>query len=164
MNQLNTLIIEGNLAQDPTTSTLTQKDLCTFSIATNRSYKVKEVIHEEVTFIQVETWGSLAKNCAEYLKKGRPVRVVGRIKQNRWKDTEGNPRERHLVVAEHVDFLSYSSQRDRNEDDTESSQEEVDTSKTIEQSTEAVAEASKVDVLPEAKGNASKGGRKQAAL
>ncbi len=111
MNQLNTLIVEGHLVRDPEFRDLPNSKVCTFSIGINRTFKVHDKIQEEVSFIRVETWGSQAEHCAEYLKKGRSVRIVGRIKQNRWEDKEGNPRERHVVVAEHVDFLPTSYQQ-----------------------------------------------------
>ncbi len=117
MNQLNTLIVEGNLVQDPESKVLASSStVCTFSIAINRSFKVQEKVQEEVCYILIETWGAQAKNCVQYLKKGRAVRVVGRIKQNRWEDKEGNHRERHLIVAEHVDFLPASYRPNRSED------------------------------------------------
>jgi single-strand DNA-binding protein len=46
----------------------------------------------------------LAEVCGEYLKKGRGLRVVGRLKQDHWTDPEGKPRSRVLIVAEHVEF------------------------------------------------------------
>jgi single-strand DNA-binding protein len=57
-----------------------------------------------VTFINVQAWRTLGKNCMIYLQKGRRVRVVGRLRQERWTDTDGGNRERILVVAEHVEF------------------------------------------------------------
>ncbi len=105
MNQLNTLIVEGNLVKDPESKELTNSKVCTFDIGINRSYKSQEKIQQEVTFIQVEAWAGLGESCAQYLKKGRSVRVIGRIKQNRWEDAEGKNRDRHIVVAEHIDFL-----------------------------------------------------------
>jgi single-strand DNA-binding protein len=55
-------------------------------------------------FINVQAWGTLGKNCMTYLQKGRGVRVVGRLRQERWTDKDGGNRERILVVAEHVEF------------------------------------------------------------
>ena len=59
---------------------------------------------KEVMFINVQTWGMLGKNCLNYLQKGRGVRVVGRLRQERWTDKDGGNRERILVVAEHIEF------------------------------------------------------------
>jgi single-strand DNA-binding protein len=46
----------------------------------------------------------LAEVCGEYLKKGRGVRIVGRLAQDRWTDPEGKPRSKVYIVAEHVEF------------------------------------------------------------
>ena len=56
--------------------------------------------HEEVSFVEATTWGKLATVCAEHLGKGRGVRVVGRLKQERWEDGDGNPRAKVVIVAE----------------------------------------------------------------
>lgn len=65
---------------------------------------VKAETTEEVLFITVQAWGALAKSCLEYLSKGRGVREVGRLRQERWTDKDGGNRERIVVVAEHVEF------------------------------------------------------------
>ena len=49
-------------------------------------------------------WNRLAEVCKEYLAKGRGVRVVGRLKQDRWEDPEGKTRSKVHIVAEHVEF------------------------------------------------------------
>jgi single-strand DNA-binding protein len=50
--------------------------------------------------------------CGEYLKKGRGVRVVGRLKQDRWTDPDGKPRSRVEIVAEHVEFKPQIKKQD----------------------------------------------------
>jgi single-strand DNA-binding protein len=52
----------------------------------------------------VETWAKLAESCAALGHKGRGVRVVGRLKQDRWEDAAGKARSRIYIVAEHVEF------------------------------------------------------------
>ena len=61
-------------------------------------------MQKEVSFYEVSTWTRLAEVCGEYLKKGRGVRVVGRLKQDRWTDADGKPHSRIFIVAEHVEF------------------------------------------------------------
>ena len=61
-------------------------------------------MQKEVSFFEVSTWTRLAEVCGEYLKKGRGVRVVGRLKQDRWTDPDGKPHSRIFIVAEHVEF------------------------------------------------------------
>lgn len=104
MNNLNSVLIEGNLTKDPELSYTTKgTPLCTFSIAVNRYYRSEDEQHQEVSFFDIETWSRLAETCNEYLSKGRGVRIVGRLKQNRWDSPEGARSKVH-VVAEHVEF------------------------------------------------------------
>ena len=61
-------------------------------------------MQKEVSFFDISCWTRLAEVCSEYLKKGRGVRVVGRLKQDRWTDADGKPHSRIEIVAEHVEF------------------------------------------------------------
>jgi single-strand DNA-binding protein len=61
-------------------------------------------MQKEVSCFDVSAWTRLAEVCGEYLKKGRGVRVVGRLKQDRWTDADGKPHSRIFIVAEHVEF------------------------------------------------------------
>ena len=135
MNQLNSILIEGNLTRDPNLNeTKSGTSVCNFSLASNRYYKKNGEGQNEVSFFDVETWSKLAENCGEYLKKGRGVRVVGRLKQDRWVDTEGKTRSKVKIVAEHVEFKpdfkgkdkeESSSDEDLNELDIEASQRDL---------------------------------------
>ena len=108
MNGLNSILIEGNLVHDPETKTTPNGSLvCTFSIESNRFYRKDEAMEKEVSYFDVEAWSRLGQACAENLKEGRGVRVVGRI-SNR-KDSiavDGNGTEYTpvYIVAEHVEF------------------------------------------------------------
>ncbi len=105
MNNLNSVLIEGNLTRDPELSyTPKGTAVCKFSVACHRQYKQEEETLKEVSFFDVTTWTRLAEVCWAYLKKGRGVRVVGRLKQDRWNDPEGRPRSKIFIVAEHVEF------------------------------------------------------------
>ncbi len=105
MNQLNSILIEGNLTRDPQMKeTAKGTPLCTFSVASNRFLKHGEDYDKETSFFDIETWSSLAQTCGEKLRKGRGVRVVGRLKQDRWTGTDGKPRSAVKIVAEHVEF------------------------------------------------------------
>ena len=105
MNSLNSIIVEGNLTKDPQLSrTPKGTPVCGFSLASNRYYKQENEFQKEVSFFDVEAWSRLAESCGEYLHRGRGVRVVGRLKQDRWQDAEGKPRSRTKIVAEHVEF------------------------------------------------------------
>ena len=123
MNSLNSIIIEGNLTRDPLTS-LTPKGtkVCNFSVATNRYYRKEEGKEKEVSFFDVEAWQREAERCEKTLEKGRGVRVVGRLKQDRWVDSEGRNRSKIKIVADHVEFRPKFR---KEEDEKEGSEEGV---------------------------------------
>jgi len=105
MNNLNSILIEGNLVRDPLLrSTPKGTQVCTFTLASNRFYKQDTGLEKEVGFFDVETWARLAENCYNLGHKGRGVRVVGRLKQDRWSGADGKPHSRISIVAEHVEF------------------------------------------------------------
>ena len=102
---LNSVLIDGNLTRDPELKTTTRGSrVCNFGLASNRYYEQDDEKVKEVSFFEVESWSRLADACSNHLKKGRGVRVVGRLKQDRWADQEGNNRSRVKVVAEHIIF------------------------------------------------------------
>ena len=105
MNSLNSILMEGNLTKDPELKTTPKgTSVCTFTVASNRYYKKDDEQQQEVSFFPVEVWAGLADTCNQYLEKGRGVRVVGRLKQDRWKDQDDKNHERFKIVAEHVEF------------------------------------------------------------
>ena len=105
MNNLNSILIEGNLVRDPLLrSTPKGTQVCTFTLASNRFFKQDSGLEKEVGFFDVETWAKLAENCYNLGHKGRGVRVVGRLKQDRWNSTDGKPHSKISIVAEHVEF------------------------------------------------------------
>ncbi len=107
MNQLNSVILEGNLVRDPEGKlTSSGKAVCNFTLGCNRSYKQDGVRHKEVSYFDVEVWAKVAESCEKHLKKGRGVRVVGRLKQDHWIDDEGKGHSRVRIVGEHVEFQS----------------------------------------------------------
>jgi single-strand DNA-binding protein len=105
MNNLNSILIEGNLVRDPLLrSTPKGTQICSMSLASNRFYKQDTGYEKEVSFFDVESWARLAETCYAQGRKGRGVRVVGRLKQDRWNDSEGKQRSKVTIVAEHVEF------------------------------------------------------------
>ncbi len=110
MNHLNSILVEGNLVRDPNyRSTTSGNQVCDFTLATNRSYKIADQKYEnEVSYFDIEAWARLGAACAQNLKKGRGVRVVGRLKQDRWTDSEGKTHAKVKIVAEHVEFKPMS--------------------------------------------------------
>jgi single-strand DNA-binding protein len=105
MNNLNSILIEGNLVRDPLYRTTPKgTHVCTFTIASNRYFKQDSNFEKEVGYFDVETWSRLADSCYNQGHRGRGVRVVGRLKQDRWNGPDGKPRSRVAIVAEHVEF------------------------------------------------------------
>jgi len=105
MSNLNSILIEGNLVRDPLYRTTPKgRPVCTFSVASNRYYRHDAGLEEEVSFFDIEAWAILAEACNNQGKKGRGVRVVGRLKQDRWTDNEGKNRSKIFIVAEHIEF------------------------------------------------------------
>ena len=103
-NNLNSVIVEGNLTKDAEfDSTQKGTGFCTFSVATNRYFKSGEEIMHEVSYFDVEAWGKLADTCRGLLTKGSGVRVVGRLKQDRWNSEDGKAKSRVKIVAEHIE-------------------------------------------------------------
>ena len=106
MNQLNSLILEGHLVRDSVPSEPSPGfKKCSFTMGVNRYYKNKNNQDvNEVSYFDVEAYGTMAEYCAEKAKKGRGVRVVGRLKQDTWKDNDGKTASRVYVVAEHIEY------------------------------------------------------------
>lgn len=105
MNDLNTVLIEGRLVKAPELRTINNNLMSRFTIACARFYydKDKNWI-QDTSFLQIEVWGAAAQVCYEVLKKGRAVRVVGRIRQRLWKDNQEKYRESICIIAEHIEF------------------------------------------------------------
>ena len=101
--------------------------VCKFSVACSRAFKEDDQLQKEVSYFDVSTWTRLAEVCGEYLKKGRGVRVVGRLKQDRWADADGKPHSRVFIVAEHVEFKPQLKKQDGDggKDDEEKMEEEA---------------------------------------
>lgn len=125
MNDLNSILLEGNLTRDPVlTTTPNGASVCNFTVASHAEYKKNNEYHKDTSFFDVEAWSKLGENCAEYLEKGRGVRVVGRLKQDRWKDGEGQSRSRVKLVAEHVEFRPVRKKTGEEDPEEDGSSEE----------------------------------------
>ena len=115
MNNLNSILIEGNMVRDPEPRTTPKgATLCAMTIASNRFYKKETGMEKEVSFFNVESWSKLAENCLNTGRKGIGVRVVGRLKQERWNDADGKACSKIIIVAEHVEFRPSFSKNDEN--------------------------------------------------
>lgn len=102
----NQVILMGNLTRDPELrQTPNGQAVCAFSLALNRSYKGSDGNWQEATdFIDVVAWGPLGERVAQYLSKGRPCLVNGRLQSRSW-EQDGQKRSKVEVVAQDVTFL-----------------------------------------------------------
>ena len=102
----NQVILMGNLTRDPELRTTPNgATVCSFSLALNRSYKNSEGGWTEATdYIDVVAWGPLGERVAQYLTKGRPALVNGRLQSRAW-EQDGVKRSKVEVVAQDVTFL-----------------------------------------------------------
>jgi single-strand DNA-binding protein len=103
---LNKAFIYGNLTRDPELKALPSgSKVVSFSIATNRSYKDKDGRKQEaVEYHNVVSFGKQAEVMAQYLKKGRPVLIEGRIQTRSWDDAAGKKNYRTEIVADNFQF------------------------------------------------------------
>lgn len=108
MASLNKVFLVGNLTKDPEIRFVPSgQAVANLRMATNRKYKAGNgEWKEEVTYLGVEVWGKSAEACGEYLKKGSPLLVEGRLKLKEWTAQDGQKRSMLEVVAERVQFLS----------------------------------------------------------
>ena len=105
MVAFNRVILAGNLVRDPEIRYLPSGlPVANFAIAVNSRYRQNNELKEEVSYFDIVAFGKTGENCAEYLAKGRPVLVEGRLRQRRW-EAEGTRRSKIEVVAGIVQFL-----------------------------------------------------------
>jgi single-strand DNA-binding protein len=102
----NQVTLMGNLTRDPELRTTPNgASVCSFSLALNRSYKNSEGSWTEATdYIDIVAWGPLGERVAQYLTKGRPALVSGRLQSRSW-EQDGVKRSKVEVVAQDVTFL-----------------------------------------------------------
>ena len=108
MASVNKVIIVGNLGRDPETRYATSGSaICNITVATSRQWKDKTSGEkkEETEWHRVVFYDRLAEIAGEYLKKGRPVYVEGRLKTRKWQDKEGVDRYTTEIVAEEMQLL-----------------------------------------------------------
>jgi single-strand DNA-binding protein len=120
MANYNRVLLMGNLTRDPEIRYSSGggggggggregggSAICKFGLAVNRTWKNQAgEKQEETCFVDITVFGRTAENCNEYLRKGRPVFIEGRLEFSQWEDREsGQKRSKLAVVAENVQFL-----------------------------------------------------------
>lgn len=102
----NQVTLMGNLTRDPELRQIPSgQSVCSFSLALNRSYKGSDGNWQEATdYVDVVAWGPLGERVTQYVTKGRPVLVSGRLQSRQW-EQDGQKRNKLEVVANDVTFL-----------------------------------------------------------
>ena len=107
MASVNKVIVLGNLGKDPEVRHLPNGDaVCNFSLATTESWKDKDGNKQDKTeWHNIVIFRKLAEIAGEYLKKGRPVYIEGRLQTRKWQDKEGKDRYTTEIVADQMQML-----------------------------------------------------------
>lgn len=106
---INRVIITGNLTRDPELrSTGSGTSVCSLRVACNTRRKDGQSGEwvDKANYFDVTIWGRQGENAAQYLSKGRPVAIDGRLEWREWQDKEGNKRQSIDIIADNVQFLS----------------------------------------------------------
>ena len=108
MASLNKVFLMGNLTRDPELRyTPKGAAVAQFAIAVNRRFSVEGEQREEVTYVDIVAWAKTAEVINEYLKKGSPIFIEGRLKLDQWDDkTTGQKRSRLQVIVESFQFIN----------------------------------------------------------
>ena len=102
---INRVVLTGNLTRDPElSSTGGGLSICKLGIAVNTRRKSGDTWEEKPNFFRVTVFGRQAESCAQYLKKGRPVAIDGRLEWSQW-ERDGQKRESIDIIADSVQFL-----------------------------------------------------------
>lgn len=108
MANFNKVLLMGNLTRDPEVRyTPKGTAIATIGLAVNRTWTTEGgEKKEEVTFVDVEVWGRQAETIGQYMSKGRPLFIEGRLKLDQWDDKEsGQKRSKLKVVCENFQFI-----------------------------------------------------------
>ncbi len=109
---LNKAILIGNLTRDPELKAIASGNkVCTFGLATNRTYKDASGNRQEKTeFHNIVVWGKTAENVAQYMRKGSQILVEGRMETRSWDDAAtGAKKYRTEIIADTIQFGAKST-------------------------------------------------------
>ena len=110
-SNINSVVITGNLTKDPELrSTPSGTPVCKLRVAVNSRRKDQsgEWV-DKPNYFDVTVWGAQGENCAQYLSKGRPVAVQGRLDWREWEAQDGSKRQAVEIIADSVQFLGSRS-------------------------------------------------------
>jgi single-strand DNA-binding protein len=104
---INSVVLVGNLTRDPELRhTPSGMAVCSLRLAVNSRRKDETGNWaDKPNYFDVTVWGAQGENCAQYLSKGRPVAIDGRLEWREWQDKEGHTRQSIDIIADAVQFL-----------------------------------------------------------
>ena len=103
MNNINSILLEGNIVKDALLKRINEtSSVCCFTVATNSYHKKDGETIQETSYIDIEFWHKNIKERYVDFKKGTKVRIVGRIKQNRWIDANSNNKQNVVIVTDNI--------------------------------------------------------------
>ena len=147
MPDLNSVIIAGNLTNDPTFGeTNDRTPVVNFHLASNRRFKDnKGQVKEDVCFVGVVAWDALARSCNGKLSQGSSVVVSGELQSRKWKSDDGNNRTIVEIKARKIQFLDKHKFEHKAEEKSESTKSNgnVDSTNSEEQKSETDSDSQK---------------------
>lgn len=109
MFNITTTTIEGRVTHEPILRvTKTGKSVCVFCVAFKHYSSLDSQPY--VSFIDIETWEKLAEICVKNITKGKPVLVIGTLKQDRWEGKDGKNQSKIKLVGKEIRFLDTGKQ------------------------------------------------------
>src|SRR3954468_18662059 len=105
---INRVVLTGNLTRDPELRNIPSSgnSVCSLRIAVNTRRRDQDGQWvDKPNYFDVTVWGAQGENCAQYLQKGRPVAIDGRLEWREWQDQQGNKRQSVDIIADSVQFL-----------------------------------------------------------
>ena len=108
MANINRVVISGNLTKDPELRQLPSgNSVCKLRMAVNTRVKDRDSGQwtDRPNYFDVTVWGNQGENCAQYLSKGRPVGIDGRLEWREWEAQDGSKRQAVEIIADSVQFL-----------------------------------------------------------
>ena len=148
---LNRIFLIGNLTRDPELRYLPSgQAVTTFTVAVNRVYTAATGEKKaDTSFIRVVVWARRAEVCNEYLRKGSPVFVEGRLQSRSWEAQDGTKRSSLEVVANNVQFLGRGGSREAAVEPIQLPEEPIEGDAAEPQKKEGPIEISKDELSPD---------------
>lgn len=110
----NKIILAGNLTRDPELTVLPSgTPICKLGMAVNRKWKTQDgKSRDEVLFVDLTAFGKTAETLNQYMTKGKPILVEGRLKFDQWEGKDGGKRSKHSIVIDNFQFVPDGHSRD----------------------------------------------------